>query len=146
MFANSEPTRRRAAIPEGARPMTAAGAGGNSVDGRAAAWLSRQKIAIPDRMAGYFDRAGLVNRAMPTRRRLTVLTAPGASAPVITRRRDHLHGNDRTEQMFDATTRQAHDLHIVVFSCRRKVFRDRAGHGLHILRAKGAQYRQAARS
>ena len=49
----------------------------SSVDGRAAPWLLRQKIAIPDRMAGYFDRAGLVDRAMPTRRRLTVLVAPG---------------------------------------------------------------------
>ncbi len=44
---------------------------------RAAPWLLRQKIAIPDRVAGYFDRAGLVDRAMPTRRRLTVLVAPG---------------------------------------------------------------------
>ena len=48
-----------------------------SVDARAAPWLLRQKIAIPDRVAGYFDRAGVVDRAMPTRRRLTVLVAPG---------------------------------------------------------------------
>ena len=40
-------------------------------------WLLRQKIAVPDRMAGYLDRAGLVERTMPTRRRLTVLQAPG---------------------------------------------------------------------
>ena len=45
--------------------------------GRAAPWLLRQKMAVPDRVAGYFDRAGLVDRAMPTRRRLTVLVAPG---------------------------------------------------------------------
>ena len=44
---------------------------------RTAPWLLRQKIAIPDRVAGYFDRAELVDRAMPTRRRLTVLVAPG---------------------------------------------------------------------
>ncbi len=50
---------------------------GGSFDGCARAWLQRQKIAIPDRVAGYFDRAGLVDRAMPTRRRLTVLVAPG---------------------------------------------------------------------
>ncbi|MCY4503768.1 MAG: AAA family ATPase, partial [Alphaproteobacteria bacterium] len=40
-------------------------------------WLLPQKIAVPDRTAGYFDRAGLADRAMPTRRRLTVLSAPG---------------------------------------------------------------------
>ena len=48
-----------------------------SVDARAAPWLLRQKIAIPDRVAGYFDRAALVDRAMPTRRRLTAVVAPG---------------------------------------------------------------------
>ena len=53
--------------------MTGTGTGG----ARAAPWLLRQKIAIPDRVAGYFDRAGLVDRAMPTRRRLTVLVASG---------------------------------------------------------------------
>ena len=46
-------------------------------DGHAAPWLLRQKISIPDRVAGYFDRAALVDRAMMTRRRLTVLMAPG---------------------------------------------------------------------
>ena len=50
---------------------------GTAGDGRPAPWLLRQKIAVPDRVAGYFDRAGLVDRAMPTRRRLTVLVAPG---------------------------------------------------------------------
>ena len=44
---------------------------------RAAPWLLRQKLAIPGRVAGYFDRAGLVDRALPTQRRLTVLVAPG---------------------------------------------------------------------
>lgn len=49
----------------------------DSFGGRAAPWLLRQKMSVPDRVAGYFDRAGLVDRAMPTRRRLTVLVAPG---------------------------------------------------------------------
>ena len=48
-----------------------------SGDERPLPWLLRQKIAVPDRVAGYLDRAGLVERAMPTHRRLTVLTAPG---------------------------------------------------------------------
>ena len=52
-------------------------AGGRSGDERPLPWLLRQKIAVPDRMPGYLDRAGLVDRAMPTRRRLTVLQAPG---------------------------------------------------------------------
>ena len=60
---------------DGGRARPAAGE--DSVDGPARPWLLRQKIAIPDRVAGYFDRAGLVDRAMPTRRRLTVLVAPG---------------------------------------------------------------------
>ena len=41
------------------------------------AWLLRQKTAVPDRVAGYLDRAELVSRIMPTRRRVTVLKAPG---------------------------------------------------------------------
>ena len=81
----------RGAIPGAARPMTGTEPGTSSADGgrarpppeegsgavRTAPWLLRQKIAIPDRVAGYFDRAELVDRAMPTRRRLTVLVAPG---------------------------------------------------------------------
>ena len=38
-------------------------------------WLLGRKITIPDRVAGYVHRAELVERAMPTRRRLTVLKA-----------------------------------------------------------------------
>ena len=51
-------------------------AGGRPGDEPPLPWLLRQKIAMPDRVAGYLDRAGLVERAMPTRR-LTVLRAPG---------------------------------------------------------------------
>ena len=40
-------------------------------------WLRFQKIALPDRVVGYLDRAKLIERAMPIRRRLTVLQAPG---------------------------------------------------------------------
>ena len=40
-------------------------------------WLLRQKVSVPDRVAGYLDRAALVDRVKPTRRRLTVLNAPG---------------------------------------------------------------------
>ena len=55
--------------------MTGTGtAGGGGV--RAAPWLLRQKIAVPERIAGYFDRAVLVDRARPILRRLTVLSAP----------------------------------------------------------------------
>ena len=39
-------------------------------------WLLRQKVTIPDRVTGYLDRSGLVERAMPTRSRVTVLKAP----------------------------------------------------------------------
>ena len=40
-------------------------------------WLLRRKVTVPERTAGYMDRAGLVERTMPTRSRLTVLLAPG---------------------------------------------------------------------
>ena len=40
-------------------------------------WLLRQKITIPDRVAGYVHRGELGDRAMPTHRRLTVLKASG---------------------------------------------------------------------
>lgn len=39
--------------------------------------LLRQKITVPDRVAGFLHRAELEARAMPTRRRLTVLSASG---------------------------------------------------------------------
>ena len=40
-------------------------------------WLLRQKIGVPERAAGYFHRAALVELALPTRRCVTVLMAPG---------------------------------------------------------------------
>ena len=40
-------------------------------------WLLRRRVTVPDRTAGFMDRAKLVERAMPTRSRLTVLMAPG---------------------------------------------------------------------
>ena len=40
------------------------------------AWLPARKAAVPDRIAGYFHRADLVERYLLTRRRLTVLKAP----------------------------------------------------------------------
>ena len=50
---------------------------GEFIAGQAFPWLLRQKIAIPDRVAGYVHRDELESRAMPTRRRLTVLKAAG---------------------------------------------------------------------
>ena len=50
---------------------------GESFAVRAFPYLLRPKITIPDRVAGYVDRAELMDRAMPTRRRLTVLKAAG---------------------------------------------------------------------
>ena len=39
-------------------------------------WLLRQKVTIPDPVVGYLHRSELVERAMPTRNRVTVLKAP----------------------------------------------------------------------
>ena len=44
---------------------------------RMAPWLLRQKVTIPDRVAGCLERTGLVERALPTRSRITVLQASG---------------------------------------------------------------------
>ena len=50
---------------------------GESVAEQMFPWLLRQKITVPDRVPGYVHRAELVSRALPTRRRLTVLNASG---------------------------------------------------------------------
>ena len=60
-----------------------ADAGGGSGDGRSLPWLLGQKVAVPDRVAGYLERAELVALAMPTRRRLTVLQAPAGFGKTI---------------------------------------------------------------
>ena len=46
-------------------------------------WLLRQRVDLPDRVAGYLDRPGLVERAMPTQRRLTVLKAGGGFGKTV---------------------------------------------------------------
>ncbi len=52
-------------------------AGRESVAEQMFPWLLRQRITVPDRVAGYVHRAELVNQTMPTERRLTVLKASG---------------------------------------------------------------------
>ena len=54
-----------------------AGTGTHSGDGRPLPWLLGQKVSVPERVAGYLDRAELVELALPTRRRLTVVQAAG---------------------------------------------------------------------
>ena len=44
--------------------------------GEALPWPPGQKVAVPDRKAGYFHRAELVERYLPTRRSVTILKAP----------------------------------------------------------------------
>ncbi len=61
-----------------------------------------------------------------------MLANAGTPAPVILDDAIVYTDDDRIERMFDALTRQAHDLQIVVFSCRQKAFRDLGGRGLQI--------------
>ena len=61
-----------------------------------------------------------------------MLANTGAFAPVILDDAIVYTDDDRIERMFDALTRQAQDLQIIVFSCRQKAFRDLGGRGLHI--------------
>ena len=44
---------------------------------RLPSWFLRQKIVVPNRVAGHLDRPELVQRTLPTHHRLTVLRAPG---------------------------------------------------------------------
>ena len=64
-----------------------------------------------------------------------MLAQTGATAPVILDDAIVYTDDDRIERMFDALTHQAHDLQIVVFSCRQKAFRDLGGRGLNIVPA-----------
>ena len=64
-----------------------------------------------------------------------MLAKAGTPAPIILDDAIVYTDDDRIERMFDALTRQAHDLQIVVFSCRQKAFRDLGGQGLGILPA-----------
>ena len=61
-----------------------------------------------------------------------MLAKAGVPAPVILDDAIVYTDDDRIERMFDALTRQAHNLQIVVFSCRQKAFRDLGGRSLDI--------------
>ncbi|MGI1661357.1 AAA family ATPase [Palleronia sp. KMU-117] len=61
-----------------------------------------------------------------------MLAKAGMSAPVILDDGIVYTDDDRLERMFDALTRQAQDLQILVFSCRQKAFRDLGGRSLSI--------------
>jgi uncharacterized protein YhaN len=67
-----------------------------------------------------------------------MLARAGTQAPVILDDAIVYTDDDRIERMFDALTRQAQDLQILVFSCRQKAFRDLGGRSLAIaLAGKG---------
>ena len=58
-----------------------------------------------------------------------MLARGGAPAPVILDDAIVFTDDDRIERMFDALTRQAQDLQIIVLSCRQRAFRDLGGRG-----------------
>ena len=59
--------------PDAGSDKAGAGESGGDGAGRPAPWMLRQKVTIPNRAAGYLHRPELVDRAMPTHRRVTVL-------------------------------------------------------------------------
>lgn len=61
-----------------------------------------------------------------------MLARGGASAPVIFDDAIVFTDDDRIERMFDALTRQAQDIQIIVLSCRQRAFRDLGGQRLEI--------------
>ena len=62
-----------------------------------------------------------------------MLAKAGETAPVILDDAIVYTDDDRIEHIFDALTRQARNLQIVVFSCRQKAFRDLGGRSLDIV-------------
>ena len=64
-----------------------------------------------------------------------MLARGGAPAPVIFDDAIVFTDDDRIERMFDALTRQAQDLQIIVLSCRQRAFRDLGGQRLEIISA-----------
>ena len=64
-----------------------------------------------------------------------MLARAGSPAPVILDDGIVYTDDDRIERMFDALTRQAHDLQIIVLSCRQRAFRDLGGQALEIVPA-----------
>lgn len=62
-----------------------------------------------------------------------MLAKGGVPTPVILDDAIVYTDDDRIERMFDALTRQARDIQIIVFSCRQKAFRDLGGRGLEIV-------------
>ncbi|MEM9249383.1 MAG: chromosome segregation protein SMC, partial [Pseudomonadota bacterium] len=64
-----------------------------------------------------------------------MLARQGRPAPVILDDAIVYADDDRIETLFDALTRQAADLQILVFSCRQRAFRDLGGHMLTLTSA-----------
>jgi DNA repair exonuclease SbcCD ATPase subunit len=71
-----------------------------------------------------------------------MLAKAGTPAPVILDDAIVYTDDDRIERMFDALTRQAQDIQILVFSCRQKAFRDLGGRSL-LIRRPGADLEAA---
>ena len=65
-----------------------------------------------------------------------MLARSGARAPVIFDDAIVFTDDDRIERMFDALTRQAQDLQIIVLSCRQRAFRELGGRRLEIISAR----------
>ena len=62
-----------------------------------------------------------------------MLSKGGTPSPVILDDAIVYTDDDRIERVFDALTRQARDLQIIVLSCRQKAFRDLGGRSLEIV-------------
>ncbi|WP_291736114.1 hypothetical protein [Leisingera sp. F5] len=65
-----------------------------------------------------------------------ILAADGRAAPVVLDDAIVYTDDDRIDQMFNALTRQAEDLQIIVFSCRQRAFRALGGETLTIAPVK----------
>lgn len=68
-----------------------------------------------------------------------MLARSGTPAPLILDDAIVFTDDDRIESVFDALTRQARDLQIIVLSCRQRAFRDLGGRGLAIVPSASRQ-------
>ena len=64
-----------------------------------------------------------------------LLSKSGSGAPIIFDDAIVFTDDERIEVMFDALTRQARDIQIIVLTCRQKAFRDLGANNLSIRRA-----------
>ncbi|MCY4564787.1 MAG: hypothetical protein OXE40_09955, partial [Gammaproteobacteria bacterium] len=64
-------------------PQRGADQASGTTEDQAPSWLSDHRVTVPGQVPGYLERSALSERCMPTRRRITVLKAPGGFGKTV---------------------------------------------------------------